>query len=194
MSAKDKLPNEWTQLVEIQGIKLISSMYIWLFIVPISAKALALMDGIAPVTVFDYQFELQLALPFSWNVFYFSALFFVIGHLTFNLRCPKLIKQHPTYSSFKGEGKPVWHLSGYSQDIGLDYDKFVQEYVDQREMAEEQPLKGEELKQEIFWHLVWHAERCRKLAFWVCLISYSLGFSLIAIVIVQNLWWVLTSL
>jgi hypothetical protein len=169
-------------------------MYIWLFIVPIAAKTFSLMGDIATVTVFDYQFKIELTLPFSWNVFYFSALFFAIAHLTYNFRCPKLVKQHPTYTSFNREGKPTWHLRGYAEDIGLDYDEFVHDFTEQREWSGDDPIHGEEFKQAIFWHLIWHAQRCRKFALSFCLLNYALGFLLIGIVVAQNFWWVVTSL
>jgi hypothetical protein len=99
------IPTRWSGIRRIQEIKLISSMYIWIFMVPIAAKVLSRVEEIVTVRIFDYQFEVFLTLPFSWNVFYFSAIFFALATLLHRLTGPRLILDHPTYASFREEGK-----------------------------------------------------------------------------------------
>lgn len=80
-----KIEFNWSQLNQIKDVKIISSMYVWIFIVPILAKVLSLVSDIATVTVFNYTFEVNIGLPFSWRSFYFSALFFLWQQLFIRL-------------------------------------------------------------------------------------------------------------
>nr|MBF4401390.1 hypothetical protein [Vibrio anguillarum] len=54
----------WSNLNKVHDVKLISSMYVWIFIVPVAAKVLSGTNELALVTIFDYTFELHLKLPF----------------------------------------------------------------------------------------------------------------------------------
>ena len=58
-----KTPN-WTALAKIQRFKVVKTMYVWLFIVPVAAKMLEKVNDAAGVTVWGYSFELQNGTPF----------------------------------------------------------------------------------------------------------------------------------
>jgi uncharacterized membrane protein len=45
-----------------------------------------------------------LALPFSWKMFYFSSVAFVIASTIYLIRCPKIISEYEGYLAFKHEG------------------------------------------------------------------------------------------
>ena len=74
---------EWDQLRKIKEIRVIRSMYIWLFIVPVSAKALSTINTEAKLIIFNHIFDVNLTLPFSWKIFYFSALSFAIANVIY---------------------------------------------------------------------------------------------------------------
>jgi hypothetical protein len=188
--AKKSFPSKWTALNQFHEIKFISSMYIWVFLVPALAKFLSAVGDMASVTIFEYSFELQLTLPFSWKVFYFSALCFAIANLIYRIRCPKLIQEYPTYSSFKREGKPEWHLRDYANDIGINYEEYLRNHAQQMEDAEHAVVVGEKWTQSIFWHFIWEADRRRKYAQFGSAIFYILGFILIGWVVIENCYWV----
>ena len=103
---KQKLPTVlWSQLAKLNGISLINSMYIWLFIVPISARLLENVGDSAELTILNYTFTAKLTLPFSWIAFYFSALAFAVANIVFQGRCPSVIKEQNDYSEFKLSNK-----------------------------------------------------------------------------------------
>ncbi|EKO3698584.1 hypothetical protein P0F10_003348 [Vibrio metschnikovii] len=184
----------WSSLNKIHNVKLISSMYIWIFIVPVAAKVLSGTNDLALVTVFDYTFELHLKLPFSWQCFYFSALFFAAATVIYNWRCPKLIQQYSSFSEFESEGKQEWHLRPFSQDIGRDYDRFKFDLEESMHEAEGRIFEGKEYMQSVFWHLHWDADRARKVSYILCCFFYAVGFILISIVFIQNFGWVIKNL
>lgn len=181
----------WAQLDSIRQMKIISSMYIWIFLVPVAAKILSMTSDVATVKVFSYEFQVHLLLPFSWQVFYFSALFFAFATIMYQARCPRIIKEYPTYASFEAEGKPEWHLRDYAQDIGLDYYKYKEEFEIEMENHEGGVSEGKEFTQSLFWHIHWKADRARKTEFSICLSAYVIGFVLIGWVFIQNFTWVL---
>lgn len=184
----------WSQLNKIRQIKTISSMYIWIFIVPIAAKILSMTSDIATVTLFEYTFNVNLSLPFSWKMFYFSALFFALATLIYQIRCPRLIKEYPTYSSFESEGKPEWHLRVYTEDLGLNFHGYKESHEENMYQAEGSVSKGKEFTQSMFWELHAEADNERKLMLFLCLVSYTVGFVLISVVFIQNLMWVIKNI
>lgn len=189
-----KININWSQLHKIQSIKIISSMYIWIFIVPITAKFLALTEDFATVTVFDHTFTIELTLPFSWQLFYFAALSFAFATLLYQARCPSFIKDYPTLSAFEAEGKPEWHLRPYAEDIGLDYSEFKEDLEESMQLNEGRIFEGKEYLNSVFWNLHWAADKKRKKTFFLCFASYAIGFVLISIVFFQNFMWVIKNI
>ncbi|NQY89010.1 MAG: hypothetical protein HRT51_14940 [Colwellia sp.] len=184
----------WSQLEKLRQIKIISSMYIWIFLLPVLAKLLVLTNDVATVTVFNYTFDINLSLPFSWKLFYFSALFFALATIIYHIRCPRLIKEYPTFSSFDTEGKPEWHLRVYAEDLGLDYTEYKEEHSELMREHEGEVSSGNDWVQSIFWDLHWRADEQRKKMLYACLVSYLFGFILITYVLVQNLIWVVRNI
>lgn len=64
----------WSTLKAIQNNKIVKSTYIWLFIVPLLAKILSKIDANLYLDIAGKVYEIDLALPFSWKLFFLSAL------------------------------------------------------------------------------------------------------------------------
>jgi hypothetical protein len=123
-----KYTQDWNDLRKMGNAKFVSSMYIWIFIVPLIAKAFQYIeDDILNFVVFEQVISINTNLPFSWTMFYFSALFLAIGNLIFIIKCPKIIKDHPSYQSYLDEGKQLKQLAQYSDDIKFDWSTLAQE-------------------------------------------------------------------
>ena len=58
----------WTQIQRIQEYKALKSMYFWLLVVPVLAKALNELEETVKITLFNAEFTLNLSLPFSWQI------------------------------------------------------------------------------------------------------------------------------
>lgn len=195
----------WSTLAKIQRFKVIQSMYIWLFIVPIIAKTLAKVEQTASLTIFDHTFNIQLSLPFSWKVFYFSAFCFTVANLIFMWKCYKLIKDHNNFSDFQEQGKGARHLYDYSLEAGEDVDEDLNRLTnielgtgefepdDGFRMPEtefEKKYKNEDRRQTYFksqfWTLRSLSDTNRLFYRVMCSLLYLLGFILIGYVFIEN--------
>jgi len=110
----------WQTLRAIQNNKLIKSMYVWLFIVPILAKIVSYVDDKIQIVVFEKIFILDLVLPFSWQSLFFTAFLFVIANLLFVLFAPNIIKEHINYQDFINSGKGEKQLEEYMISPNLE--------------------------------------------------------------------------
>jgi hypothetical protein len=73
--------------------------------VPIAAKTLSKLDEVEQLSVFGNVIPVNLQLPFSWEVFYFSSVFFAIGGALFDWWCPAIIKRYTNYHEFSTSEK-----------------------------------------------------------------------------------------
>jgi len=81
----------WIQIQRIQEYKALKSSYFWLLAVPIFAKLLDKVNDTVNINFFGADIILTMGLPFSWQVFYFSAVFIVLGDIVFHNRCPSML-------------------------------------------------------------------------------------------------------
>lgn len=175
---------KWADLLKIYNSSFIRSMYMWLFIVPISVKLFQHIEDVVSVTVFEYSFEIQTSLPFSWQIFYFSALFFVLGNVVLIFRCPELVKDHSDFQGFLSQGKDVRHLSEYALKLGVDEKMFGKQL---QSVTQDSGGVTEKDSRYLFWYLFDIAKKYNFHWLLACRISYIIGFSLVAIVLIQNL-------
>lgn len=85
----------WGKLKSLGLSKTVHTSFIWLILVPLVLKLLSLMPADSHINVLGVKVAIgDLSLPFSWKVFYCSALFFAIASLLFAIFCPHQIK-HP---------------------------------------------------------------------------------------------------
>lgn len=181
---------KWSWLRAVENYRVVKSMYVWLFIVPIAAKATALIEGTATFTVFQYEFQVEIGLPFSWEAFYFSAWAFVIGNLIVIMRCPKIIMENSDYSAFKLQGKGRTHVFSYWEDIGGSAEDFGMMWGMGQVREEYIEVVRESIQADTFWTIYKDAQDFRLIGRVLCLLSYIVGFVLIAFVLLQNLIYV----
>ncbi|UII69090.1 hypothetical protein LVW35_15460 [Pseudomonas sp. HN11] len=172
---------KWSQISHIHNTGAVKSLYVWLFIVPILAKALSEVPAEVNFLIAGQPIPIKMELPFSFFCFYLSAFFFVLSNLIFQFKCPQLIKDHSSWRSFAEHGKGKEHLSDYVD--GLDVSK------EHKEVAWHTPLthKPGGLLQDQFWKFhdlgEWQTPVFRGVAVGL---TY-LAFIFMAWVIVQNL-------
>jgi len=122
-------------------------------------------------------------LPFSWKIFYFSALFFAAANLLFLARCFSLIKDHKSFSDFLDQGKDHGQLSYYAYEVDLSLKDIGYESFDNQPY--EFQFENKYLSKP-FWILFNHLNSKRKGWRWTCSILYLIAFTLISIIIFQN--------
>ena len=178
------MPNiTWSQLKVLPKTRFISSMYIWLFVVPLIAKSLSKVSGIATLIVFGHVFSVNLGLPFTWQVFYFSALLFTLGNIIFLLRCPRIVKDHDNAAEFRAAGKGWNQLHMYRDDAEYPQDVFRADHQDVMNKMQD----PEHRYFELFWKVYDHANSHRAPWLITCAGLYGFGLALITWVLIENL-------
>ncbi len=182
-----KLNIGWKELRQIQRSKFISSMYIWIFVVPVVAKLLFKIEEHLEFDLFGQKIELVLSLPFSWKVFFYSALSFSIANSIVLLSCPRIIKDHLSFSGFIGDGKNHEHLNDYGKDIADTYFPLLndQPSVDERDRL----MHSEHIRDE-FWRIYNKGNLARSVRRISTLLFFVVGIGLFLLVLGTNIYWV----
>lgn len=116
----------WDKLRSVQNSKIISSTYVWLFAVPILAKFLSKINDSISFTFDKKVYEFILKMPFSWELFFYSSLFFVLGNIIFIVLSPELIKDFKDYGEFTGSGRTINHLQRYKTEKYKEFLNYTQ--------------------------------------------------------------------
>lgn len=186
----------WQHLKSAARLPFVSSMYIWIFFVPIAAKALQNIPDYVIFSIFDQAMQVNLSLPFSWVAFYFSAVCFAIANLLYRIWCPSIIQENASFSDFRASQKGVIHLDKYLFEAGMNWeglrqalqreDKHFHENVQIAVFeGEPEPLQRE------FWMVMGYANDVSPRMRYLVAVSYLFAFVLIGVVILQNLALVL---
>ena len=163
-------------------------MYVWLFLVPMAAKSLSLVESPAHLNAFGHEFALDLSLPFSWTAFYFAALSFVVGNLAFAKACPAIVQDNDSYATFRADAKDDRHLRMYNEELGVELE--INEWGGAFGMGK---LQGTAQKphdtplQQAFWTLFEAANSHNVAGLRVSGVSYAIGLFLIFWVAMENL-------
>ena len=103
-SALDATP-AWSFVGKFGGNRLLRSAYFWLVFVPIADRVLENVGNIFTISLFGKTYDLVIALPFSWQMFYFCDVFIGIANLLYAFRCPRLIRDYSKYEEFERTGQ-----------------------------------------------------------------------------------------
>jgi hypothetical protein len=169
----------WTQIRNLHNLRVVQQMYLWLILVPVIASTLSKVPNEVTFEVFGQPITFALLLPFSWKLFYFSAICFVASNLIYQAFCPRMIKNHPSYASFVAEGKGQSHLDWYNAMIG-DPVRIPWQTL---EITQE-----DSAVQEVFWKV--HAfSNITYLPFRIlAALLLAAGMAMVSFVVVQGFW------
>lgn len=205
----------WSELGKKQHLKSVRSMYIWLLIVPIIAKSFSQIESVADITVYGHQFTIHLGLPFSWKIFYFSALAFVIANLIYGWKCYPIIQENSNYADFLNAMKSFRHIQEYALPIAHRLEvkrapvgqklsslpasnpmrKHIFHYDQEKQTIYKQELTDEASDLKTPFHTLYEASnKGRRECRWICGVFYDVGFIGIAYIVVENLAAVLKML
>lgn len=93
-------PPLWPELNTLGQSKLLKNSWIWLLLVPISAKALEKVDEFR-VPMLGPDFVINATLPFSWQLLFFSSVAFFLANIVYLLKCPKIIQRYDRMSEMQ---------------------------------------------------------------------------------------------
>ena len=175
----------WKYLKQLNSSKFINSMYIYIFLVPIFIKIIELVNS---------KINIQLNLPFSLIFFYFSALFFALGNILLNIKCPLIIKENNSFGDFLTSGKKLFQLKPYIEDINIDLDfNFDDEAFSILIENKDDSIDEHRKLQNYFWEIYNKANIKYQNYIKLIFIFYSLGFILFLIVLLENLIFIIGS-
>ncbi len=190
----------WSTLKAIQNNKIVKSTYIWLFIVPLLAKILSKIDANLYLDIAGKVYEIDLVLPFSWKLFFLSALCFVAGNILFVAFCPKLIKDYNHLGEFLATGKTEGNLFYYmDEELKRKQHNHNENLVKHIKMKREYRIEGPEMDvrllredaaSQMFWMTYEYYLKKNNLAKVLAGTFYLTGFFFFSIVLVTNSYWV----
>lgn len=99
--------------------KIINRSFLYLFIVPVFAKILSKVQSPLSLNFGGSKIEVVLDLPFSWKLFFFSALFFTLAAILYHFISPTIIKDNNSFGDFLNDKKNFTHLYRYMEELGI---------------------------------------------------------------------------
>lgn len=182
----EKIPS-WHSLKKAESNKIVQSMHIWLILVPVIAKSMSLIESPFVIVVTGKTYAFDISLPFTWVLFFGAALFFTIANIIFISCSPKIIKENNDLSDFERAGKDEGHLENYfSKPMKRKWSKFL---LDQNKTYGK--YKPDTDIKEWFWKAYDDQDSSLIFTRVACTFFYVVGFGLITIVGLQNIWWVI---
>lgn len=182
----------WSFLKTVQTNKIVSSTYVWLVIVPVFAKAFSAIESVK-FEMSGVYYTIDLTLPFSWVIFFFSSLCFVIGNVIYVFSCSEFIKNYNDYGDFKSKGILISDLDNYCSQGGKSLDARIQELSINLSGGDTYNA-FEELNNSSFWNVHKGQDVLHKKSRLSCLFFYTIGFGLFLFVAFTNLYWVISEL
>lgn len=184
----------WDDLNRVGKSRLLQSSYVWLLLVPMAAKALSAIENPLILKGISDGLRIHVALPFSWHVFYFSAVSVSIAGVIYTLFCPKLIRSFSNYAEYRSEGRGQEYLLRYAQTEMHQGDTLKAGWDNAVLTEEVKDTKSEIEYATLFWKI--HLEENKKSPFWrlACFSLYAVGLILVLIVLTQNFIFVVSAL
>ena len=90
----------WSRLRNFGDNQILKSSYFWIAFVPLVAKILRHVNSVN-IEFYKEIIKLDLELPFSWQLFFWGALFTSIANLIYAIKCPDIIKNFDDFSEFE---------------------------------------------------------------------------------------------
>lgn len=112
--------HKWSNIKVLGENKMINKSYVYLFLVPALAKIFEKVNSPLNLKMFGEEFEIVFELPFTWQVFFFSALFFTIGAIIYTFCAPSIVKDNNSFGDFFNEKKNFSHIDEYLEEIFWD--------------------------------------------------------------------------
>ena len=185
----------WEKLKSNTSNTFIRSNYIWLAFVPAAAKVLQKLESPLEIGVGDASITLVLELPFSWQLFYWGAISFIVAHLIYLWRCPAYIRMFTDYQDYKRHGLypaaifNVYKKSGQrSERIDRLIDKVKNDVPLTSLQGNDEPHPELlQVEAEVFFYYCFRADSYHKFERFICTWALRVGYILFAIVFLRDI-------
>lgn len=102
MNLLKKTETHWQWYRDLFQVTIFRYLITWFAFVPLVAKLLTnIPDQVIFQTAPNKLLEINISLPFHWELLWLSSLTFVIAFLLYKLFCPRFITTYPTYTDYK---------------------------------------------------------------------------------------------
>lgn len=107
----------WSFFSRVGNSKLLRELSRWFVLVPIMARMLVTLTR-ELIQIPKLQFVSHFTLPFDWQLLYYSAFFFMLGGLVYEVRAPRIVKDFSSFFNFKRSMPSVSDLTDYFLEVG----------------------------------------------------------------------------
>jgi hypothetical protein len=110
-------PPVWRTLISFSRSKFVQSSLVWVALVPVVARFTEGMDKTFHVRIGENVHVLTLAPPFTWSMFFFGALFFMLGNFIVNWKAPRILKETGHFREFADQGRSPFELLDLARSL-----------------------------------------------------------------------------
>lgn len=90
----------WETYKDIYQITIFRYLVLWFSLVPVISGIVSQLPSPLIFNLGGHPLQLELTLPFNWQILWLSSLFFVISLLLYQIYCPKFIKKYNNYGDY----------------------------------------------------------------------------------------------
>jgi len=193
----------WVDLRKLGNNKTVRSASVWTIVVPIAAKLLKGVEDVVDITILSHPFTLNLSLPFSWKVLFMTALAFMLANFIYEWFCPKLIKETSNYRDFSDQKRSGRELHRLLETHVQPSNDEVQRWLNwlnirNTALTTTNATYGgyangndESVFPEIYSVTVLNVEKVHPYARGITTLFYFVGFLLLALLMWQNIYFVI---
>lgn len=187
----------WRRIKDFPNNKVIRYSLLWIVVIPVFVKILNRISF--PLTIrlryLDEDIVFILDLPFTWELFYLSALSFFIGNILYFIFCPRLIRFFNNLKEYKETKRGFIELVHFlPESLKLSYNKKIDNILTAQteHLAEEEKvdLLNKSLKS-YFLNTYEKLNKSKRAIRLAILISYGIGTVILTFVFLENVVYVL---
>ena len=90
----------WEEYQAFFQLIILKYLIVWFSLVPVIASLVTQLPDPLPITILGVTHNIELVLPFHWQLLWISSLFFVIALAIYKVRCPKFIHKYNNFSDY----------------------------------------------------------------------------------------------
>lgn len=183
--------NSWESINKLGKNRLLATSYVWLIVVPLFAKILSLVESPLDFSSYVPGLIINFSLPFSWQLFYFSAVVISLAGIIYYCACPGIIKGFSTFADFQSEGRDASYLIRYAEHLkGFSFEGNAVQLTH----SDSEPDIQRQFMPDAFWQIYEHEKTRHPSVRAICFSLYVVGLALILIVLADNFRFVISQM
>lgn len=135
-----KEPPRWEDYKSFYQITIFRYLTVWFSLVPIAAGILRGLPNPLPINLNGVVYNVDISLPFNWQLLWVSSLFFLISFVIYLVCCPKFIKKYNNFSDYLSYGHDKRWISWLARDLvsaNVGVGKFIERLSSKKYLKQE---------------------------------------------------------